>query len=446
KISMKLLLNIIQNSSRLKYALGLLLGSTGKNVKFRIMELNIFSSSLTSLQRLQLRPSWFSSSSSASTRKMMQRCSLTEALRILRACRCGWVSNTDIAQKLLPLTKCQGLMVGVASHTDLMLQFAEDGLYEEAKALWAEIMNSSVVPRFEVVASLVDSYVRGGQFEEIICILGEVTSRGFFYASQLHSATVTCFGSAGKLDMMEVIVKDMVSRGFKVDSCTGNAFVHYYSRFGSIAEMEDAYERLKKSRILIEKEAIRAMALAYITQRKFYHMGEFLRDVGLRRRNIGNLLWNLLLLSFAANFKMKSLQREFLAMLEAGFSPDLVTFNIRALAFTRMLLFWDLHLSIEHMNNEAVVPDLVTYGCVVDAYLDRRLGRNLSFILDKMNVESCPIMLTDPLVFEAFGKGDFHSSSEALLESRSQRKWTYSRLIAVYLKKQHRSNQIFWNY
>ncbi|PKU69525.1 Pentatricopeptide repeat-containing protein [Dendrobium catenatum] len=71
--------------------------------------------------------------------------------------------------------------------------------------------------------------------------------------------------------------------------------------------------------------------------------------------------------------------------------------------------------SVELMKSKGVVPDLVTYGCVVDAYMDRRLGRNLSFVLDKMNVDSSPVILTDPLVFEAFGKGDFHSSSESLL-------------------------------
>ncbi|KAK9268693.1 hypothetical protein L1049_000453 [Liquidambar formosana] len=143
---------------------------------------------------------------------------------------------------------------------------------------------------------------------------------------------------------------------------------------------------------------------------------------------------------------MKSLQREFLRMLDAGFRPDLTSFNIRALAFSRMSLFWDLHLSLEHMKHEKVTPDLVTYGCVVDAYLDRRLGRNLDFALGKMYMDDHPLVSTDPFVFEVLGKGDFHSSSESLLEFTRQREWTYKELIATYLKKRYRSNQIFWNY
>ncbi|KAM1328898.1 hypothetical protein ACFX2F_013116 [Malus domestica] len=91
-------------------------------------------------------------------------------------------------------------------------------------------------------------------------------------------------------------------------------------------------------------------------------------------------------------------------MVEAGFRPDLTTFNIRALAFSKMSLLWALHLSLEHMTHEKVVPDLVTCGCVVDAYLDRRQGRNLYFSLNKINLDDSPLVLTDPFVFEVLGK------------------------------------------
>jgi hypothetical protein len=82
-----------------------------------------------------------------------------------------------------------------------------------------------------------------------------------------------------------------------------------------------------------------------------------------------------------------------------------------------MCMFWDLHLNWDHMKNENVYPDLVTYGCFVDAYLERRLARNLSFALENMGTNRVPVIRTDPLVFEAIGKGDFHVSSENLLKS-----------------------------
>lgn len=351
-----------------------------------------------------------------------------------------------VAQELLFEMKSEGFLPNNSTLSALMLCYADNGLFPKAQALWDEIINSSFGPNIEIVSKLIDAYGKMGHFGEVTRILHQVSSRDFNFMHEVYSLAISCFGKGGQLEMMENALKEMVSRGFPVDSATGNAFIRYYSIFGSLTEMEAAYDRLKKSRILIEEEGIRAMSFAYIKEKKYYRLGQFLRDVGLGRKNVGNLLWNLLLLSYAANFKMKSLQREFLEMVEAGFAPDLTTFNIRALAFSRMSLFWDLHLSLEHMQHVKVVADLVTYGCVVDAYLDRRLGKNLDFALKKMNMDDSPLVSTDHFVFEVLGKGDFHSSSEAFLESKRNGKWTYRKLIATYLKKKYRSNQIFWNY
>ncbi|XAR47975.1 hypothetical protein NMG60_11030634 [Bertholletia excelsa] len=344
------------------------------------------------------------------------------------------------------LFEMKGSPLGNHGLSAMMLFYADNGLFLEAKAIWDELLDSNFVPNIQIITELIDAYVRIRRFDEVNRIVHQISLRDPKLLPEVYASALSCFGKRGQLKMMETILKEMVSRGFAVNSATGNAFITYYSNFGSLTEMETAYVHLKRSRILIKEEGIKAMSLAYIKKNKFFALGEFLREVGLGRRDVGNLLWNLLLLSYAANFKMKSLQREFLKMLEAGFCPDLTTFNIRALAFSKMSLFWDLHLSLEHMRHEEVVPDLVTYGCLVDAYLDRRLGMNLEFALCKMNVHASPRISTDWLVFEVLGKGDFHSSSEAFLEFKRWENWTYKELITTYLKKKYRSNQIFWNY
>ncbi|KAJ4831722.1 hypothetical protein Tsubulata_038271 [Turnera subulata] len=351
-----------------------------------------------------------------------------------------------IAYELLQEIKSERFLPNNSTLSAMMLCYANNGLITEAQAVWEEILHSSFVPSIPVIAELFDAYGKMGRYDEVSSILDQLSFRNFEFLPKVYSLAISCFGEGGQLELMEATLKKLASRGFLVDSATGNAVIQYYCIFGSLDEVESIYRRLKGSRHLIEEEAIRAMALLYIKEKKFYRLGEFLRNVGLARKNVGNLLWNLLLLSYAGNFKMKTLQREFLRMVEAGFHPDLTTFNIRALAFSRMALFWDLHLTLEHMNRDKVVPDLVTYGCVVDVYLDKRLGRNLDFALNKMSVDDSPVLFTDPLVFEVFGKGDFHSSSEAFMEFTKHKKWSYRKLIAVYLRKHYRSHQIFWNY
>ncbi|GFP79418.1 pentatricopeptide repeat-containing protein at3g42630 [Phtheirospermum japonicum] len=328
----------------------------------------------------------------------------------------------------------------------LLLHYARNNLFSKALGIWDEMLNSSFVPDPELVSELIFIYGSTRDFGMVTRILDQMQLKDSKLLPDIFNLAISCFGKSGQLDCMEIMIKKMASMGYSVDSATGNAYVVYYSNFGSLDDMETAYGRLKSSRILIEEEAIRAVSSAYIKENKFYALGRFVNDVGLGRRNIGNLLWNLLLLSYAANFKMKSLQRDFVRMVESGFSPDLDTFNVRLLAFSRMCLMYDLHLSLEHMKHVGVGPDLVTYGCVVDAYLDRRMGRNLKFALKKLDCDDFVLIMTDPLVFEVMGKGDFHSSSEIVLEYVKRRDWTYKMLISIYLKKKFRSNQIFWNY
>ncbi|WCJ23168.1 Pentatricopeptide repeat (PPR) superfamily protein [Euphorbia peplus] len=351
-----------------------------------------------------------------------------------------------LAHEVFLEMKSQGFSPCNSTLSAMMLCYADNGLFPQSQVIWEEMLNPCSIPSIEVVSRLIDAYAKWELYNEVTKIVDQLSSSNFGFLLEVYSLAISCFGKGGQLQLMENTLKEMVLRGFPVDYATGNAFIKYYSFHGSLTETEAAYNRLKSSRHLIDKEGIRAMAFVYIREKKFYRLGEFLKDVGLGRKDVGNLSWNLLLLSFAANFKMKSLQREFLRMVEAGFRPDLTTFNIRALAFSRMCLFWDLHLSLEHMKHERVCPDLVTCGCVVDAYLDRRLVKNLDFALNKMDLDDCPVVSTDPFVFEVLGKGDFHLSAESFLEYKRQKRWTYRELISLYLRKQIRSNQIFWNY
>eukprot|EP01018_Ginkgo_biloba_P027597 Gb_16453 [translate_table: standard] len=353
-----------------------------------------------------------------------------------------------LAQNLFDEMRYEGIQPTLTTMMTVMLCYAESGFF--AQAIWDEIAKCGFQPDVISCIELIQAYGKMGLFDEVARIFNEIKSLGCILDAKIYTAMIICYGKGGQLGMMENMLKEMVSSGFRADSPTLNSIVQSYSFAGSLTDMEESYRYLKAHRILIEKEAIRAMAFAYIQNERFYQLGEFVRDVGLRRKNTGNLLWNLLLLSYAANFKMRSLQREFQNMMEAGYNPNLTTFNIRALAFSRMQMFWDLHITVLHMQHMNIAPDLVTYGAVVDAYLNGKLVKKLSFALGHMQMQNLyPDVLTDPLVFEAFGKGDFHVSAEILLQyldQKHQGKWTYSKLLRFYLKKYFRKGIYIYKY
>ncbi|XP_051196997.1 pentatricopeptide repeat-containing protein At3g42630-like [Lolium perenne] len=248
------------------------------------------------------------------------------------------------------------------------------------------VLLSSAAPCLAAAAPrLLPAYARLGRYDEVLLAVRELSARDPAQAQDLYPLAVSSLGAAGELSLMEDALKEMSRAGRRVNSATGNAFVRHYAAAGTVWEMEAAVGRLRKTSLLISADAIRAVASAYVTQRQYYRLGEFARGLGLGRRNAGNLLWNLYLLSFVANFKMKSLQRAFLEMADAGFRPDITTFNIRAAAFSKMCMFWDLHLTADHMRSDGVKLDLVTHGCFMDAYMERRLACNLSFAFRRLD-------------------------------------------------------------
>lgn len=354
------------------------------------------------------------------------------------------------AQNLFNEMRDEGIQPSLATMTALMLCYVESGFLDQAQIVWNEIANCGFQPDTVTCMELINAYGKMGLFYEIARIFKEIKSRGCILDAKFYTTMISCYGKGGQLELMEDIFEEMLSGGFSVDSSTVNLIVRSYSFAGSLTGMEESYRCLKAYRFFLEEETIRTMAFAYIRKERFYQLGEFVREVGLKRKNVGNLLWNLLLLSYAANFKMRSLQKEFLNMIDAGFKPDLTTFNIRALAFSRMEMFWDLHVSVLHMQHMNISPDLVTFGAIVDSYLNGKMANKLSLALSQIGMHNLyPNALTDPLVYEAFGKGDFHANAEKLLQYSDQKhreKWTYSKVLRFYLKKYFRKGQLFWNH
>jgi hypothetical protein len=217
-----------------------------------------------------------------------------------------------------------------------MVAHAEARDSTEARSLWAQLLHSSAAPCLTAVARARPAGVRAPR---PLRRDPPRRARALGAAHALYPLAVSCLGVAGKLARMEDAVLEIRRLGLRVDSSTGDAFVRAYAAAGTIPQMEAAYHRHRKSGLLITRGAIHVVASAYISRQKYYRLGAFAADAGLRRRDVGNLLWNLYLLSFAANFMMKSLQRAFLEMVAAGFRPDITTFNIRTAAFSKMCMF-----------------------------------------------------------------------------------------------------------
>ncbi|KAI5071544.1 hypothetical protein GOP47_0013795 [Adiantum capillus-veneris] len=313
----------------------------------------------------------------------------------------GLAKRPDISQLIFDEMKALGLQPGLASYTALLDSYAEAYYFNNAEALARELLE---------------------------------------YDYRTYRCMIVAYAKAGLFRRMETMWKEMCRNDWKLDFPVINAILQGYAAHGLVKEMHTSYLQVKDYRVLVSKVTIRAMASLYIRTSKFYQLRLFVKDLGLLRKDLGSLLWNLLLLAFAANFQVKNMQRSCLGMEMAGLTYDLTTCNICLLCYARMKMLWEIHALLLRMRKMGIAPDLVTFGAVVDAYVfGREKFQKMFMELDELGLKAhCPDVRTDPLVFQAFGKGDFQSSSETLMQINPKpygKSWTYGLLLSFYLKK-----------
>ncbi|KAH7439281.1 hypothetical protein KP509_04G053500 [Ceratopteris richardii] len=352
----------------------------------------------------------------------------------------GAAKRPDISQLLFNEMISMGLQPSLLSYTALIDCYAEAGCLDYAEELVRKMRKDCIIFNAAALNSLMLAYSKLGKLDHMNRLFNNMKRWGCSPDYRTFRWVIVAYAKAGLFRRMELLWREMDNNGWKLDSIMISAIIQSYAANGLVKDMHDSYLRIKEYRLLVNKPTIRAMASAYIRISKFYQVRLLVKDLDLMRKDTGTLLWNLLLLAFAANFQVKNVQRTMLGMEKVGQTCDLTTYNICALCYARMKMFWELHAVLVRMRRAGITPDLVTFGAVVDCYISGRERFQKMFKeLDELGLkECCPEVGTDPLVFEAFGKGDFQTSSETLMQANPQpygRRWTYGLLLSFYLKK-----------
>ncbi|CAM6105230.1 unnamed protein product [Calypogeia fissa] len=357
---------------------------------------------------------------------------------------CGHAGMPEEAQKLFNEMIRLGLSPTVATYSSLLQGFAEVGDFDRAKEILMEMRRVGLKPNSITYTGLLYAYGKQGHYSEMAKIFNSMKT---YESSQLdcaptsvtYSALLQCFAKGGLFARMENALKEMISRNYDPDGAAINAMIQGYAQVGLLKDMERAYSMVRPYKVMVRVDTIRAVALAYIRKSYFYQLGTFARYHNRRRVSVDKLIENLLLLSHAANFSMRGLAEEYVRLKETGFEGDITSFNIRALAFSKMQMLWDLRVTILEMAHQGIMPDLVTYGAVVDAYIGGNMESSLAEALAEMrNIGDVAKVYTDELVFDAFGRGSFQTSCEELFVSSQdleERFFTYENLVGYYLKR-----------
>ncbi|XP_024374179.1 pentatricopeptide repeat-containing protein At3g42630 isoform X2 [Physcomitrium patens] len=332
-----------------------------------------------------------------------------------------------------------GIRPSVVTYTCLLQSYAERGQFEEAELILEDmILSGDAKPNAVTYTGLMHAYGKYRMYDGMWRTFNRMKTGGVPPDEFAYRTLIKAYAQGGLFDRMQLIAKEMSLDGMYADSATLNAVAQAYAEAGLVKEMEKHYEILRKYSFIPNRTTIKAMVWTYVRNSLFFQLSRYVKRVGLKRRTMGNYLWNALLLSRAANFLMDDLRVEFENMKFAGFFPDVTTCNIMAIAYSRMKRFWDLHELIITMQNNGIAPDLVTYGAVIDLFIGADLRpKLLEELVEFRNLDVLAEMGTDPLVFEVFGRGGFLVACETLvrnMEGQDMDQRTYAELIGYYLQ------------
>ncbi|KAG0632113.1 hypothetical protein M758_1G304700 [Ceratodon purpureus] len=342
--------------------------------------------------------------------------------------------------RLLFVEMCElGLRPSVATYTCLLQSYAERGLFDEAELILRDmVLSGDAKPNTITYTGLIHAYGKHGMYDSMWRTFNSMKTYRIPADEFTYRTLIKAYAQGGLFSRMQLTIKEMSRNGMYADSATMNAVVLAYAEAGLVKEMEKHYEILTKYSFIPGEKTVKAIVWTYVKNSLFFQLSGFVKRVGLKRKTMGNYLWNAFLLSRAANFAMKDLRVEFENMKDAGFYPDVTTCNIMILAYSRMKQFWELHEFIITMQNNGIAPDLVTYGAVIDVFIEEKLRpKLLEELVEFRNLDVVAEVETDPVVFEVFRKGRFHVACETLarnMEGQAKDQRTYSELIGHFLQ------------
>ncbi|KAL9686854.1 hypothetical protein QQ045_031247 [Rhodiola kirilowii] len=367
--------------------------------------------------------------------------------------------------------------VDASNYEKMIYLLCDDGLVDEALALFGELKSQEVRPSSTLYSSIICGLAKKGEFGKAVSFLDEMNEVGLIPDIETFKGLIQAYGKYNMYDEIGDCLKRMELVGCLADSFTCNLLIQEFSRGGLIKRMERVYQSALTKRVNLQPSTSVAMLEAYANFGPIDRMDKMLKrvmntnyrmkdssvrkvaemyidnymysrldDLGLDLSSRGgspDIVWCLRLLSHACLLSRKGMDSVIGAMEVAGVSWTVTTANIILLTYLKMKDFTHLRAVLCDLVTNQIKPDMVTVGILFDATengfdgtLTLQTWQRMGFLSEAVE------MNTDSLVQAAFGKGKFLRSCEDIYsridpEDRECRTWSYKELIEL-IRRVHR--------
>ncbi|KAJ9558988.1 hypothetical protein OSB04_013602 [Centaurea solstitialis] len=344
----------------------------------------------------------------------------------------GLVENAVLSLK--EMKNVPNLQASSEIYDSIIHGFIEKEMLEDALFYVKEMEDLDVKPQILTYNRLIKAYAKNGLYDDMAKCVKRMESNGCFPDHSTYNLLIREFSVAGLIKMMERTYRIVISKKMDLEGSTMVAMLEVYSSFGILEKMEKVYKRVLRLRpkVDLQDDLIRKVAAVYIENCMFSRLDDMGIDLYSKTRNT-DIVWCLRMLAHArllSRTGMASVRHE-MDSKKVRWSVSVA--NIMLFGYAKMRDFRRLKAVLAEMGARGVKPDIVMIGILWDAHglgfeeLDS--WRKMGFFGNVVEFK------TDPLVLDAFGKGEFFTSVEEL-DHRRSKVWTYEHLIE--LVKQHR--------
>ncbi|XP_027369099.1 pentatricopeptide repeat-containing protein At4g30825, chloroplastic [Abrus precatorius] len=285
----------------------------------------------------------------------------------------------------------------------LICSCKEAGLLEDAVRIYSQMLKSDDKPNMHIACTMIDIYSVMGLFEDAEMLYLKLRSSSVSLDMIAFSIVVRMYVKAGSLKgacaVLDAIDKqpDIIPDKFLL--CD---MLRIYQRCNMVDKLADLYYKISKNREKWDPE-----------------------------------LYNCVLNCCSQALPIDELSRLFDEMVQRGFTPSTITFNVMLDVFGKAKLFkkvWRLYC----MAKKQGLVDVITYNTIIAAYGKNKDLKNMSSTVQKMQFDGFSVSLEAyNSMLDAYGKDGQMEAFRSVLQKMKESNcaadhYTYNTVINIY--------------
>nr|KYP37444.1 hypothetical protein KK1_041364 [Cajanus cajan] len=410
----------------------------GSDMSFHVFNTLIYACCKRNL--VQLATKWF---------RMMLECHVAPNVATFGMLMALYRKASNLQEAEFALSQMRRFrIVCPSAYSSMVTIYTRLRLFQNAERVIEFMRRDHVAPNFETWLVVLNAYCQQGKLEEAERVLEEMREAGFCADIVAYNTMITGYGKASRMDAAqsvmgrfkdaEVLYLKLKSSGIALDMIAFSIVVRMYVKAGSLKDACTVLDDVdKRPDIVPDKFLLCDMLRIYQRCNMVDKLADLYYKISKTRVNWDQELYNCVLNCCAQALPVDELSRLFDDMVQRGFLPSTITFNVMLDVFGKAKLFkkvWRLYC----MAKKQGLVDVITYNTIIAAYGKNKDFENMSSTVQKMEFDGFSVSLEAyNSMLDAYGKdGQMDTFRSVLQKMRDSNcasdHYTYNTMINIY--------------